>query len=70
MKSKLFTEIKELGNQRVTIWEKIEDDSHVTTVTSGVADEVLNELVEYYANYNEDDIKYSIDFPVITITVR
>ena len=70
MKKDLFSELKKLGDERVTIWERLENDSHVNTVTSGAADKVLNELTEHYADYNEESINYCIDFPVITVIIN
>lgn len=70
MKNDLFKELRKLGKERVTIWERLEGDSNVSTVTSGAADKVLNELAEYYADYDEDAISCSVDLPVITVTVK
>lgn len=70
MKSKLFDELKELGNTRVTIWERLQGDSNITTVTSGSADKVLKELTDYYADYSDDAVEYDIDLPVITVVLK
>ncbi len=70
MKNELFEMLKELGNTRVTIWERLQDDTKVNTVTSGSAVKVLEELVDYYSNYSDDAVEYSAELPVITVVLK
>ena len=70
MKSKLFEELKNLGDERVVIWEKIEGSHNVTTVTSGAANKVLAELVTYYEDYEDAALNFTMELPIITVTLK